>query len=250
LKSKFFNLTIILALLALLPLPTSASNWQQLEKGLSYQLVTAPSGKFFRLHAFKINPKLFNIRPLLPESKKRDTIHQLTQASGALLGINANFFDPDGKILGLVVDKGKVVHPFKKISWWSLFYMKRSRPYIIHSSKFRSAKNMTVAFQAGPRLVINGVLPKLKQEISAKTAVGINSRGELILTVTRDAVDIQELAKLMALSEQKGGLGCSHALNLDGGSSSQLYVEVGDFKLDLPSFMTIPVGLGVFRIKN
>jgi uncharacterized protein YigE (DUF2233 family) len=82
-----------------------------------------------------------------------------------------------------------------------------------------------MAIQAGPRLVVNGKVPKLKSEISQKTAIGINRKGEVILLTTLYPFSVNELAKLMAKPESKGGLGCRYALNLDGGSSSQLYAR-------------------------
>jgi exopolysaccharide biosynthesis protein len=37
----------------------------------------------------------------------------------------------------------------------------------------------------------------------------------------------------------EGGLGCMNALNLDGGSSTQLYAKTQDFSLSIPSFSAV-----------
>jgi exopolysaccharide biosynthesis protein len=43
----------------------------------------------------------------------------------------------------------------------------------------------------------------------------------------------------MAKPETQGGLACLSALNLDGGSSSQLYASMDDFVIDIPGFSRV-----------
>jgi len=229
-----------------------ASDWKILETGLEYKKIDGPSGQSstsesYRIHAFRIDPRKFHLRPLISKPQKTSSIRQMSSKAGAVIGINANFFDPEGNPLGLVIDKGKILNRFKQISWWSIFYTNNTQPHLIHSSQYNPRTRMTTAIQAGPRLLINGSIPKLKKEVSPKTAIGFNRKGQIILAATRNDIDITEFARIMARSGKKGGLGCYHALNLDGGSSSQLYAKVGSFKLNLPSYVEVPVGLGVFR---
>lgn len=231
-----------------------AANWQELDTGIFYQKITIQRNPSVSrpavVHVFKIDSKKYEFRPLLAAPNKKSPINRMAKKAGALIGVNANFFDPQGNSLGLVVSNKKTINPFKKISWWGIFQVKRSIPSIIHSSQWYKARSITTALQAGPRLVVNGRIPKLKTETSQKTAIGINKKREVILLTTLYPLEIKELAQLMAKPESKGGLGCVQALNFDGGSSSQMYARVGSFRLNLPSYVDVPVGLGVFRKKR
>lgn len=242
--------TLPFLFLFVFPLVAFANEWQTLEPGLAYKtsfVQLIPQQKTATLlHIFKIDPKKFDLRPMVAQTGT-NTIKQLTNNHRAILGINANFFDGEGRALGLIVDRAKKLNPLKVISWWGVFFIEDEKPFIVHSSQFQNHPGIRTAIQAGPRLVIDGSIPKLKAESSAKTAVGINKRGEVFFVVSKNPIPIQDLARFMAGPPKDGGLGLSHALNFDGGSSTQAYAKSGDFELNLPGFVAIPVGLGVFR---
>jgi exopolysaccharide biosynthesis protein len=219
-------------------------DWEPLKKGLLYKkiLLTQPNSQA-TLHAFKIDPSVLKIKPIVHD--KGQSVKILAQKAKAIVAINANFFDENGRPLGLVKKDRKVIQPKKDISWWAVLCFRYKKVSIIPSKNVKQGY-CHQAIQAGPRLVINGHIPKLKDNFSHKTAVGINNKGELIVAVTKDRLSIQKLAETFKKSETQKGLGCLNALNLDGGSSSQLYANIEKFELDLPSFIQVPVALGVF----
>ncbi len=243
------SLRVTLLLLFLTTPVFASDSWQKLDKGLHYQKIEIKKnlGTPYIVHAFEINPRFYDLRPLTTTPIKQGSIRSLVEKSGAVLGVNANFFDPQGKPLGLVVSKGQVLNPVKNISWWGIFSVENNRPRILHSSDWNKGHKAEMALQAGPRLVVSGKIPALKNESSQKTAIGITKKGNVILLVTYYPLPIRELAQLMAMPAAKGGLDCMYALNFDGGSSTQLYAKIGNFELKVPSFVGIPVGLGVFR---
>ena len=101
-----------------------------------------------------------------------------------------------------------------------------------------------MAIQAGPRLIINHRIPSLKDGDAERTALGITKNNQLIIVVTeKNPMSTTRLAEIMRRSEDKDGLACQYALNLDGGHSTQLYANVNDFSLQLPGFSTIPDAL-------
>lgn len=223
----------------------ASTAWQRVAKGLSYtKLTTIQNNSPITLHAFKIDPTKYNIKPIVP--KKPSAAKIMAIESDALLAINANFFDVDYNILGLVIRDKTLIHKHKPITWWSSLCV-RDQKLSISSSKDLGVNTCHNAIQAGPRLVIDGHIPKLKESFTAKTAVGINRNGELIIAVTRQPLAISKLAEIFLGKEENNGLDCTNALNLDGGSSSQLYARIGDFELDLPTIIKVPVGLGVFE---
>lgn len=238
--SPFFSFFVLMILFS-----TPAFAWQQLENGLFYkksEIISA--GNPVVLHALKVNPKKFKIRPVYDKTGLFAKIH--AEQKKAVAVINANFFDPQGHVLGLLKQSNVVLNPKKDVSWWSVFCVKNSAAQIIHQSKYHDSM-CEDAVEAGPRLVVNGAIPALKKENSYKTAVGVNKMGEVILLVTADPVPIGELAQLFVLPENRNGFDCPNAMNLDGGSSTQMYVKTNSFELSIPSLMKFPAGLGVFR---
>lgn len=125
--------------------------------------------------------------------------------------------------------------------------MEKGKPHIVKAVDFKNSSGISMALEAGPRLVMGGRPLKLKRETSPKTAIGIGKKGEIYLLASIYPLEINELARLMAKAENKGGLGCVTALNFDGGSSTQMYAHIKNFELKLPSYVGVPVGIGVFR---
>lgn len=222
-----------------------AADWQKLTDGIQYKKLSVNLGEgTASLNVLKLNLDKVTIKPVVAEQSA--TAREFAQRHQAVAVINANFFDPDGKPLGLVKFDRKIINPKKNISWWSVFCIKKDRAQIIHTQDIKDGY-CDQAVQAGPRLVINGTIPKLKNELTRKSAVGINSRGEVLFVVSTQPIPIKNLAETFKKSEADGGLDCPNALNLDGGSSSQMYVQAGKVKIDVGSFVRVPVALAAFH---
>ena len=96
------------------------------------------------------------------------------------------------------------------------------------------------AIQAGPRLVVNGTIPHLKNDYAPRSALCIDNAGHIIIAITDNmSMTLALFAQLLSRSVDQNGLGCYNALNLDGGSSSQLYASIGDFRLIIPGFANV-----------
>jgi uncharacterized protein YigE (DUF2233 family) len=95
--------------------------------------------------------------------------------------------------------------------------------------------------QSGPRLLVDGQIPKqLRPGVANRSALGIRRNGQVVILATQNiSLSTLELAQIMQRSEPENGLACWQALNLDGGSSTQLYAKVNDFMLSIPSFMPV-----------
>lgn len=222
----------------------SAHSWQNIHDGVWYAKIDINNGqRSITLHTLKIDPKKILMRPILTKDTK--TVKQMANKQNAVAAINANFFDAQDKPLGLVVMDGREALPKKEISWWGVFCVKSGRASIMHSSSYRKGL-CDQAVQAGPRLVINGWIPKLKEEVSRKTAVGVTRKNEVVIAVSVENIPITQLAKIFRQPEHQGGLETLNALNLDGGTSSQLYIRTNQLTLTLPNFIPVPVGLGIF----
>lgn len=131
-------------------------------------------------------------------------------------------------------------NPVKDTSWWGVFIIRDTKPQIVAKTNYHFSNEIDFALQAGPRLIVDGDIPKLKESVNERSALGITRSGKVLIVVTQNAeISLQDLAEIMRKSEQDDGLNAVQALNLDGGSSSQLYAQIGDFYLNIPSISAI-----------
>ncbi|MDB4284057.1 phosphodiester glycosidase family protein [Akkermansiaceae bacterium] len=145
---------------------------------------------------------------------------------GSLATINGGFFTPEGKPLGLVISNGKRAGGLNRASsLGSGFFIGGDERLISRESYLASKPSTQNLLQTGPRLVWN-----------AKTMSGL-SKGDrrprsFLLWDGREhfaighanSATLSSLAS--ALSKQPiSGFKIHHALNLDGGRSSDLWVS-------------------------
>lgn len=221
---------------------TTVTPWQTLAPGLEYTTIDLDQGK---LHAFKIDLKQNRLALLSPSQPSN--IKDVVLQNHALLAVNGGFFTPEGKPLGLRLNEGKMLSPLKSISWWGVFYLRNNIPQMSSANAFKLSNDIDFAVQAGPRLLVNKNIPHLKDGMGNRTAIGYNENNDVIIAVSEDAqLTTMQLAQILSRSEKNRGLGCVFALNLDGGSSSQVYAKVGDFVLDAPSFRAVADGVAVY----
>jgi uncharacterized protein YigE (DUF2233 family) len=245
------NYQILFCIIALFSTAFAApTQWRTLEPGLQYtQVYQTPGFPIGAIHAFKINLKKYRLDLVFTKNYERPLIlvKDLVETQEALLGINGGFFSPNLIALGLRIIDGEQISPLKHISWWGVFYIKNNRPYIVSQRDFKKSSRISFAVQSGPRLVINGRIPSLKPGWSFRSALGITKKGEVIIAITnRLPITTNTFANILRTSMKDGGLACTNALNLDGGSSSQLYAEIGGFHLNIPSLAPISDAILVF----
>lgn len=187
---------------------------------------------------------------------KKATAAALCKASGASVCINSNFFDEQGKPLGVVISRGIQHHKLHSGggTLTGVFFVTADAVGITHRSLF-SAEKVIEAAQAGPRLISEGApVVGVKDSASATNVslVCIDSEQRVVLMRVSLAMfggSLRELQSVLLRPE----LGCREALNFDGGGSSQLYISGGvpghegatreEF---LPGRDEVPVVLGLF----
>ncbi len=164
----------------------------------------------------------------------------LAESNHAVIATNGGFFTPELKPLGLRVDQGEQKNPLKATAWWGVFLIKEGKPQIVAQKNYRPDKSIEFAIQSGPRLLVNGKIPALKPGLDNRTALCITKDKKVVLLATENLpISTGDLAKILGSNDKKGGLGCIDALNLDGGSSTQLYANVNRFKLKVSGFTTV-----------
>jgi len=188
--------------------------------------------------------------------KRRESINQLAKSYGAVFGINANFFDEEGKPLGLVVSDRtmhKQIHGGGKVLT-GVFQVTRDSVSILRRSDFQSA-NVVDAVQAGPRLLLEGnKISGLNEtpSYSRRAGVCITKDKEVIFFCLDSGffgITFEELQNFLTRED----VGCVDALNFDGGGSAQMYLDSklpgapNDFEsIYIAGRDKVPVGVGLF----
>ncbi len=239
----------ILALLATTNL--YAADFQQLSNGLEYKKLVVqikgdedkPSSPGY-IHLFRLDPSILRLGIGTAKQFGLANIDAKTaaQRSNAVLFINGGFFTPEYASLGLLVQNGRELNRLKWTSWWHVFQVKAGSPQIISKQEFSLTPDVEMAIEAGPRALTNGNVPTgLKASIAERSVVGIDKDGRIIIAATEGLpISIAGLAAYLKAE------GCVNALNLDGGSSTQIYAKIKRFELNRGGFGMVANGIGVF----
>jgi uncharacterized protein YigE (DUF2233 family) len=155
----------------------------------------------------------------------RHTAAELLRRAGdsqIVAAVNGGFFDERGRSLGLRAIHGTAAVPFRANVDWGVFFVSDRRARIVHSRDFDPTSNVEAAIQVGPRILIAGVVPRLKAQVARRTALALDRDGKTVtLVVAETPVDAAVLGSRLAAA------GFDTALLLDGGPSTQIAVAGG-----------------------
>jgi exopolysaccharide biosynthesis protein len=189
---------------------------------------------------------------------KSATVQALCKASGATACINANFFDEQGKPLGLVISRGIIHNRIHKGGGLltGILYASAKHVGIAHRETF-NPDGVVEAVQAGPRLVSEGkVVEGLKESSRASNLSGICIDSERRVSIFRVTTGVfgcslRQLQSLLA----SPALNCIEALNFDGGGSSSMYIageitgHAGAIREEnFPGSDEVPIAVGLFPL--
>lgn len=187
---------------------------------------------------------------------KRAPVRTLCKSSGARVCINSNFFDEQGRPLGVVMSRGIIHNPIHRGggTLTGVLYSTQTALRISHRERFLP-EGVIEATQAGPRLLANGVpIEGLKSSALSSNLSGacLDSENRLILFRVASGMfgcTFYQLQQLLTRPE----IGCRDAINFDGGGSSQLFISAeqtspSSTDESYPGEDDVPVALGLFPI--
>jgi uncharacterized protein YigE (DUF2233 family) len=221
--------------------------WEKVEPGLEHarastheasELVAAGAPlELYRFDLARFRPQVI-VSPSRPFARRR-AADVLREVPDAVAAVNGGFFDDKGAPLGLRIAHGKTVVPLRPHVDWGVLLVTNDRARIVHSTELVAAPGIDAAIQVGPRILIDGVVPRLKPQVARRTAVALTKDGaSLTLVVAPSAVDAAALGARLAK------LGFQSALLLDGGPSTQLAVRGA---LDIAGAYGVPDLLALIR---
>ena len=157
----------------------------------------------------------------------------MTKTKHGIAGINAHFFGKKDEVLGLYhrASKREKNNFASKLQLGGnlltgILQIRSGKAEIIHRSKYELKDDISLAIQAGPRLISKGKKLELKpvQKRTRRSGVAVDANGHFLLFATLlrfPGASLQEIQDMLL----SPSIAAVDALNLDGGSSSQLYIR-------------------------
>lgn len=247
-KKKIFISIVIICLTGVFCEQTMSGDpspvWKKLDNGLDYALIdySTTSEQEALVHIIRIDPSKFDLRILRSKNEALgSTVKELAKENRAIIAINGGFFDNNHRSIGLLVQDGEIINKMHNTSWWSIFLVSEGSAAIKVPREFISAENIKMAVQAGPRLIVNGTVPKLKDNFPAyRSAIGIDDSGKILIVATDTMLDLRDFASALRKFS-------NNAMALDGGSSTQLFADYKGFKLSVGTNSAVTNAIGVFK---
>ena len=213
-----------------------ASPWQTIAPGVEMRRLKWRDGpEQVDVVAFRTAPARLRVAVGAPQSAA-----QWRQNQNAIVAVNGGFFDKSERSLGARIVDGVQKAPVHGTRW-GVFRIKNDEAAIVSTPEFAAALKRGVTYQhavqCGPILVENDVIPTLKEQWAQRTGLGVLRDGRVIVAVADGAVSLASWARCW---RAKTALDCPNALNLDGGSSTQLSLRAPGHTLEISSSRTVP----------
>lgn len=195
--------------------------------GLEFtQREVSSNGQSASLWMVAFNPKTHTFAVM----DNPDGAYDLGSASekrGVLAGVNGGYFHPDRTPLGLVIRKGEQIHPLEKAKLLSgIISVTPGGITIQRTGAFKLTPAVRDALQAGPFLVENGkaITGLNASRGAARTVVFQDARGRTGFLIAKSP-SLAEMSEILATPALFPEGRIVRALNLDGGSSTALWVR-------------------------
>lgn len=179
------------------------------------------------------------------------SLDEVMKTAGALAGINGGYFHPDRKPLGLVVAHGSEIHAEERARLLSgvLLVYANGTMRLQRVGEPRAKMALQEALQAGPFLVDAGQpVSGLDDKREAKRSVVVTDGAGTWAILTVDRATLAEVGELLATPGVLGEKKLVRAMNLDGGSSTGLWVKGAGTtsRRYSPEFNNVRNFLGIF----
>jgi len=197
---------------------------------VTHRQLTAPGAHPVEMHLVRFDRDRATLRVLALAAGQ--TVAQAARSHGAMAGVNGGYFKPDQTPLGLVMSQGVVLHPLERAKILSGVLSVTGRgANLLRVEEFAPSRRVREALQAGPFLVDHGatVAGLNATRRAERTVLLADRQGVAALLTTTTPVTLAEMGQLLATPGMFGDLKIDRALNLDGGSSTALWVAADGF---------------------
>jgi uncharacterized protein YigE (DUF2233 family) len=173
------------------------------------------------------------------------TARERRNAEDASFAVTANFREPSGRPLGLVMHEGQQINrPFP--AWTGYFFVKAGKPWFGPKSLFEETPGiLQEAAQVYPSLMKNHtVFPYVDlapnrffdgNKVTFRSLAGMRQDGTIVFILSGNG-GMMNVAEVAALAQK---LNVQHATLLDGGRALQYSLKLGRVSHDFCAFNTI-----------
>ncbi len=225
---------------------SEANGWELLAPGLERRALF-PGGNYplTQFTVIRIDPAHFMFRAHYRPGEPLSLAEWREALPDAVGFINANFFNAQAQILGLLISDG-VTYGSAYADRGGVFYT-LGEEIGIRSTVDEPYRGEAYdqAVQAFPMLVSGGQAAFTNSgadRASRRTVIALDTSGRVLLIVSSSLIGMR-LVDLSAYLPT-AGLDINEAVNLDGGGSTMLYVNTGS--IQVPSFDPVPAVLTIY----
>ncbi len=231
------------------PTPMGAAGWETLAPGLERRFYR-PGGAnpLTQFVALRIDPARYSFRVHYRPGEPLALEGWADALPGVVAFVNANFFDANGRVLGLVVADG-IAYGQAYADMGGMLQVENGGVRVRSTiAEPYAGETLEQAVQAFPMLIANGqpaFATTQGDRISRRTLVGQDTQGRILLLATSSLIGM----KLVDLSKYLASLDLDlvNAVNLDGGGSTMLALSVpGQPTYHLLSLDAVPTVLAVY----
>lgn len=230
------------------PTPEAAAGWNMLAAGLEQRVYQSDGNFLGQLHVLRVDPAAYTFRAHYRSGDPLGIARWGEALPSPAAFVNANFFDPQARVLGLLVADG--------VSYGQP-YQNRGGTFAVQNGIPRVRSNIQEPYQGEafeqavqgfPMLVLDGEIAYSSAQgdrVTRRTVVAQDSSGRILLMMTPlVGMSMTDLSAFLAASDME----IVNALNLDGGGSSMLYYRPPGVEMPFtyPSLDPVPAVLAVY----
>jgi uncharacterized protein YigE (DUF2233 family) len=234
------------------PLPTEsesvAEGWELIAPGLDRRSLS-PNGNFLaQMEIVRIDPSQYRFSAHYRPGDPLSLAQWQSELTDEAIIINANFFEPNHTINGLLIADG-IAYGQSYVNRGGTFAIQDGLPLLRSNITFPyQGEAFEQAVQAFPMLIENGQVvyaASSAERVSRRSAIGIDSAGRVLIIATPLlGLSLADLAAALSSPE----LDLVNAMNLDGGGSTMLTVNPADYAI--VSLDPVPAVLAVYPSAN
>lgn len=236
------------------PSATVSTDWEVIAPGLERRTyLPLPGNPLVQLIALRIDPSLYDLRVHYRPGEPLPLGDWQATLPDAVALVNANFFDRDNQVVGLLIADGVRYGETLRGRGGTLFVQDGQPGIQSHRVTPYGGEAYDQAVQAFPMLVTNGQASYTNSrdlDVARRTAAAVDEQGHVILLATTLlGIRLTDLSRFLAESD----MNISAALNLDGGGSTMMSIIAPDSSeapFLLRSFDPVPAVLAVYRKGN
>ncbi|GAB4525128.1 MAG: hypothetical protein OHK0046_40580 [Anaerolineae bacterium] len=212
---------------AALPQQQTANTWEVLAPGLERRVYE--DERVGALIALRVDPAQYTFRAHYTPGEARRVGEWQAALPEAVAFINSNFYDPDNRVLGLLV-ADSVVYGQAYRNRGGLFAVQDGIPTIRANERAPyNGEPLEQAVQAFPMLVLDGLqayTSDAPDRTTRRTAIGQDAQGRVVL-MTATAATLESLSAFLPMTD----MGLANAFNLDGGGSTMMHIAPEGYTL-------------------